>query len=203
MTASIIARELGMDLFRVEISAIVSKYVGETEKNLAKVFDEAASGHAVLLFDEADALFTKRTEVKSSNDRYSNLEVNYLLQKIESFEGVTVLTTNNADNIDEAFARRIKFKVNFPFPDEQERARLWEFMLPASVERAEAIDFRRLGRAFDLAGGNIKNAVLRAAFQAAEAGAAVDTEFLEHAGIAESREMGKLVRERDGRVVLL
>lgn len=203
MTASIIARELGMDLFRVEISTIVSKYVGETEKNLAKVFDEAASGHAVLLFDEADALFTKRTEVKSSNDRYSNLEVNYLLQKIESFEGVTILTTNNADNIDEAFARRIKFKVNFPFPDEQERARLWEFMLPSRLERAEVIDFRRLGRAFDLAGGNIKNAVLRAAFQAAEAGAALDTEFLERAGIAESREMGKLVRERDGKVVLL
>ncbi|MEL6182328.1 MAG: ATP-binding protein, partial [Myxococcota bacterium] len=148
------------------------------------------------------SLFTKRTEVNSSNDRYSNLEINYLLQRIESFDGVTILTTNFPDNIDDAFARRIKFKVNFPFPEAPDRARLWELMVPKTASRAESIDFTRLGKAFELSGGNIKNAVLRAAFQAAESSQPIDTQLLEHAGIVECREMGKLIRVRDGKVVI-
>src|SRR5690606_36008172 len=139
MVAGIIARELGMDLFRVDVSQIVSKYIGETEKNLAKIFDEASQGHVVLLFDEADSLFAKRTSVKSSHDRYANLEVNYLLQRIEVYDGVTVLTSNFPDNIDDAFARRIRFKVDFPFPDEAERAKLWRIMVPDEAELDAAV----------------------------------------------------------------
>lgn len=202
MVAGIIARELGMDLFRIEVSQIVSKWVGETEKNLGRVFDIASRGHAVLLFDEADSLFGKRTSVSTAQDRYSNLEVNYLLQRIESFDGVTILTSNFAENIDEAFARRIKFKVDFPFPEVEERSRIWQVCLPDSAMVARSINFERLGKAFELSGGHIKNAVLRAAFRAAEQGVAIDDDVLEEAGIAECQEMGKLLRVRNGRVVL-
>ncbi len=202
MVAGIIARELGMDLYRVDVSQIVSKYVGETEKNLKRVFEEASRSHAVLLFDEADSLFAKRTSVKSAQDRYSNLEVNYLLQRIETFEGITVLTSNFSDNIDDAFARRIKFKVEFPFPEPEERALLWRVCLPKGANVADEVDFGRLGRAFELSGGSIKNAVVRSAFTAAEAGRAIDTAILEQGGIAECQEMGKLLRIRNGRVVL-
>src|SRR5690606_1287781 len=202
MAAGVIARELGMDLYRVDLSQIVSKWVGETEKNLARVFDEASRGHAVLLFDEADSLFGKRTAVKSSNDRYNNLQVNYLLQRIESFEGITILTTNLADAIDEAFARRIKFKVSFPVPDAAERAKLWRVMLPRDAECEASIDFDHLGESFEMAGANIKNTILRAAFRAAEACEPISTRLLEQAGISELREMGKLVRvDEDGRLV--
>ncbi len=203
MAAGLIAHELGMDLYRVDLSQIVSKFVGETEKNLARVFDEAKRAYAVLLFDEADSLFAKRTNVESVHDRYSNLEVNYLLQRIESFDGVTILTSNFPENIDDAFARRIKIKVEFPFPGEEERAKLWEVMVPKAAEASRDIEYARLARTFELAGGHIKNAVLRAAFMAAEAGGTLAMEHLEGAGVLECREAGKLVRFKDGRPVPL
>jgi len=194
MMAGLVARELGMELFQVDVSQIISKWVGETEKNLSRIFDEASRSHAVLLFDEADSLFGKRTHVKSSNDRYSNLEVNYLLQRIEAFDGITILTTNYPDNIDDAFARRIRFKVEFPFPEPEERARLWEVCLPPGADVDAGVDFAALGRQFELAGGHIKNAVIRAAFHAAEEGCAISAVLLREAATTECRALGKLVR---------
>lgn len=196
MMASIIAREIGMELFRVDISQLVSKYIGETEKNLARAFDEATRNNAVLLFDEADSLFSKRTEVKSSNDRYANLEVNFLLQKMESFEGVTILTTNFEASIDDAFRRRIRFKIQFPFPDTTQRAFLWQSMFPDSlVFDKESVDFRELGEEFKLSGGNIKEAVLRAAFIAAERETPITHEVLWEAATRVHRSLGHLARD--------
>ncbi len=163
MVAGLLAAELGMPLYRVDLSRVLSKWVGETERNLAKLFDEAQRQSAILLFDQADALFAKRTEVKSSNDRHANLEVNYLLQKMEEFDGVAILTTNFEGSIDEAFKRRLRFRIAFPFPEAADRARLWQAMLPARAKVASGIDFIDLGREFDVAGGHIKNAVVRAA----------------------------------------
>lgn len=203
MAAGVIARDLGMDLFRVDLSQVMSKWVGETEKNLARIFDEASRGHALLLFDEADSLFAKRTEVKTSNDHHNNLQVNYLLQRIETFEGVAVLTTNLADSIDDAFERRIKLRVEFPMPDAKTRAVLWSSLLPKGDQVDPNIDFARLGECFEIAGGHIKNAVMRAAFNAAEAGTPITTMLLEQAGISEMRGMGKLVRvDGQGHVML-
>jgi SpoVK/Ycf46/Vps4 family AAA+-type ATPase len=131
MVASVIAGELGLDLYQVDLSQIVSKYIGETEKNLAELFDAAEAGHVVLLFDEADSMFAKRTDVKTSNDRYANLEVNFLLQRMESFTGISILTTNVESSIDEAFKRRLSFRIAFEIPDQDERERLWR-TLPTS-----------------------------------------------------------------------
>ncbi len=197
MCAGLVARELGLDLFRVDLSQVVSKYIGETEKNLSRVFDVAQRTGAMLLFDEADSLFGKRTEVKSSHDRNANLEVNYLLQRLEQFDGVALLTTNYDENIDEAFLRRVLFKVQFSFPEARERARLWQVMLPAQADVGDDIDFGRLGKAFEMSGGHIKNAVLKAAFAAAEAGSCIDMERLELAAVQEYRQMGRLVRLQD------
>ena len=137
LAAEVIANELQLDLYRVDLSAVVSKYIGETEKNLRKVFDAADHGAAVLLFDEADALFGKRTEVKDSHDRYANVEVSYLLQRMESYRGLAILTTNMTDAIDSAFLRRIRFLVTFPFPDESMRVELWKRAFPASTPTAD------------------------------------------------------------------
>jgi SpoVK/Ycf46/Vps4 family AAA+-type ATPase len=193
MVAGIMARELDMELFRIDLSRVVSKWIGETEKNLGKVFDEAALSHAIILFDEADSLFAKRTEVKSSVDRYANLEVNYLLQRMEAYEGVSILTTNYDENLDEAFKRRLNFRVEFPFPDVEAREKLWAIMLPTQVRVSDGIDWNVLARRFDLSGGNIRNAVLRAAFYAAEGQVPIDQRLLEKAATRESEEMGKLV----------
>jgi SpoVK/Ycf46/Vps4 family AAA+-type ATPase len=130
LVASAIANELGMDLYRVDLSRVMSKWIGETEQNLAKLFDVAEDGNAIILFDEADSLFAKRTEVRSSVDRYANLEVNYLLQRLDSFEGIAILTTNFASSIDTAFKRRLSLRLTFPFPDEDQRERLWRAHLP-------------------------------------------------------------------------
>jgi hypothetical protein len=167
MVATLIAKDLGLELFRVDLSRVVSKWVGETEKNLGRAFDEAKHSQAVLLFDEADALFAKRTDVKSSNDRYANLEVNYLLQRLEAFEGVVLLTTNNQTSIDDAFRRRLRFRIEFPAPDASERELLWQAMLPPEVPVAHDIDFGDLAQRYEMTGGFIKNAVVRAAFLAA------------------------------------
>jgi hypothetical protein len=194
MVAGIMARELDMELFRIDLSRVVSKWIGETEKNLGKVFDEAALSHAIILFDEADSLFAKRTEVKSSVDRYANLEVNYLLQRMEAYEGVSILTTNYDENLDEAFKRRLNFRVEFPFPDIEAREKLWPIMLPKQVKPVGDIDWKHLAKRFELSGGNIRNAVLRAAFYAAQGSAtSVDQEMLEKAATREADEMGKLV----------
>jgi len=167
MVATLIAKELGLELFRVDLSRVVSKWVGETEKNLGRAFDEAKNSQAVLLFDEADALFARRTDVKSSNDRYANLEVNYLLQRLEAFEGVVLLTTNNQTSIDDAFRRRLRFRIEFPAPDAGEREMLWQAMLPPEVPVAHDIDFTELAQRYEMTGGFIKNAVVRAAYLAA------------------------------------
>lgn len=196
LAAEIIANELGMTLYRVRIPAIMSKYVGETEKNLEKCFREAAASGALLLFDEADSIFSKRTEVKDANDRYSNMEVNLLLQEVERFEGVVILTTNLDAAIDDAFERRLNHKIDFPFPDARDRARIWKQLLPEGAPHADDIDFEALGHDLELAGGNIKNSVLRAAYCAAERKIPIDLELLEAAGLQEYREMGKLVPNR-------
>ncbi len=199
MAASIIARELGKDLYSVDLSRVVSKWVGETEKNLASVFDEARDSDAVLLFDEADALFASRTEVRSANDRYANLEVNYLLRRMEDFEGITILTTNFESAIDDAFKRRLRFRIAFPFPDPTTRANLWRRMVPAQAGVAPGIDWLELGHRYELSGGHIKNAVLRAAFLAANRGAVVEQGHLEEAGFRECQEIGKLVLRSRGK----
>ncbi len=194
MVAGIIASELEMDLYKIDLSRVVSKYVGETEKNLAKIFDEAKESHSIILFDEADSLFSKRTEVKSSIDRYANLEVNFLLQRMESFDGISILTTNFEKSIDEAFKRRLNFRIHFPTPDQDGRLKMWKVMIPPEAPTADDIDWEWLAERYDVAGGNIKNAVLRAAFLAAERGTPINHEALQDAVVREIEEIGKLVR---------
>ena len=192
MICSLLAKELGMELYRIDLSQVVNKYIGETEKNLGKVFDEAARGQVILLFDEADSIFSKRTEVRSSNDRYANLEVNYLLQRMESFEGIVVMTTNAESSIDRAFLRRIRFRVRFPAPSEADRERLWRGMVPKEVPLAADVDFRALAAKFPMAGGNIMNALVRAATSAAASGQPVSQHHLVWAAQLEYSEMGFL-----------
>ncbi|MFE4279479.1 AAA family ATPase [Streptomyces goshikiensis] len=173
MAAEVIARELGLDLVKIDLSTVVSKYVGETEKNLERVFTAAADTDAVLLFDEADALFGKRSEVREAHDRYANIEIAYLLQRMERYEGLAVLTTNLRRNLDEAFTRRLQFIVEFPFPGEADRERIWRVCFPPRAPRDPALDFARLARDFQLTGGSIRNVVLHAAFLAASDGTAI------------------------------
>ncbi|MDN3292739.1 ATP-binding protein [Streptomyces ficellus] len=185
LAAEVMARELGLDLFIIDLSQVVSKYIGETEKNLRKVFDAAERGGALLLFDEADALFGKRSEVKDSHDRYANLEVSYLLMRMEAYRGLAILTTNMKQALDTAFLRRIRFVVDFPFPGESERAEIWRRVLPARAPM-KGIDPALLAR-LTVAGGSIRNIALSGAFLAAEEGdrlqmrhmlAAARTEYL-------------------------
>ncbi|HTR51081.1 MAG TPA: ATP-binding protein, partial [Kofleriaceae bacterium] len=192
LVASAIANELGMDLYRVDLSRIMSKWIGETEQNLAKLFDAAEDGHTIVLFDEADSLFAKRTEVKSSVDRYANLEVNYLLQRLDTFEGIAILTTNFGTSIDSAFKRRLSFRLTFPFPDEDAREQLWRSHLPAQLPTSGDFDLAALARRYRLSGGYIRNAAIRAAFLAAEEHSPLTQDHLERAIKAEFREIGKL-----------
>lgn len=194
MVAGIIARELGKELFRVDLSQLVSKYIGETEKNIARLFEEARRHDAVLLFDEADALFGKRTQAKSSVDRYANMNVNYLLQAMEAYEGVILMTTNFEGALDDAFKRRIRFHIEFAFPDDTQRAHLWRALIPRQAPVEEDIEFKALGKSFEMSGGHIKDAVLRAAFMAAERGASISTDILMEAGVRVYRELGHLIR---------
>ncbi|OQA39753.1 MAG: ATP-dependent zinc metalloprotease FtsH [Chloroflexi bacterium ADurb.Bin325] len=167
MAAEVLANELDLDLFRIDLSQVVSKYIGETEKNLRRVFDAAEGGGAILLFDEADALFGKRSEVKDSHDRYANIEISYLLQRMEGYRGLAILTTNMRDALDPAFLRRIRFVVQFPFPDAAQRAEIWRRIFPADTP-TEGLDVARLAR-LNIAGGNIRNIAIYAAFLAADA----------------------------------
>jgi hypothetical protein len=188
-------RELELELYQVDLSKVVSKWVGETEKQLSRIFEAAEAGHALLLFDEADALFGKRTEVKSAVDRYANLEVNYLLQRIESFGGVTVLTTNMDTSIDPALRRRLACQIAFWPPEAAERARLWARMLDARGPVARHIDFKRLADDHpEMTGANIRNAVLAAAFLAAAEGSAITQALLDRAARTEYRAMGRVLR---------
>ncbi|HEU4613227.1 MAG TPA: ATP-binding protein [Kofleriaceae bacterium] len=193
MAASVVASELGLELVRIDLSAVVSKWVGETEKNLARIFDEAQDAHAMLLFDEADSLFGKRTELKSAQDRFANLEVNYILQRMETFDGVSVLTTNAESSIDPALQRRLNFRIRFPEPELEEREKLWRQLLPPATELHDRVDFRALAERFDMTGGYIKNAVVRAAVIAARAGRAMVAEDLWLGAHHEYVEMGKVM----------
>ncbi len=195
LTAGLIAQAFDLELYQVDLSRIVSKWLGETEKNLATIFDEAERAQAILLFDEADSLFAKRTEVASSNDRHANLEVNFLLQRMDSFKGITLLTTNFGKSIDEAFARRMTFRIDFPEPGPAEREHLWGALMPKALERAEELDFEYLARRFEMSGGYIRNAILKAAVDAASDGTGVSMKHLIDAGNQEYRAMGRLFRE--------
>jgi SpoVK/Ycf46/Vps4 family AAA+-type ATPase len=166
MAAEVLASDLGLDLYRIDLSAVVSKYIGETEKNLRGLFDAAQGGGVILFFDEADALFGKRSEVKDAHDRYANIETNYLLQRMEQFSGLAILATNMRSALDRAFARRLRFIVTFPFPTVAHRARMWSLAFPPHV--ANGLDHDRLAR-IDLNGASIANSALNAAFAAAAA----------------------------------
>ncbi len=194
LLANAIANELGKVLYRVDLSRIVDKYIGETEKNLGRVFDEASKAHAIILFDEADALFAKRTEVKSSNDRHANQEINFLLQKLESYNGITILTTNLGKSIDEAFRRRIRFIVEFPMPDARARAALWKRMIPPQAPIEKGIRWSWLADTFEMSGGYIRNAVLKASISAAADGTPIQMKHLARAAVDEAHAMGMLLR---------
>ncbi len=197
MAAEVMANELGLDLYKIDLSTIVSKYIGETEKNLEQIFVEAQSSNAILFFDEADAIFGKRSEVRDAHDRYANIEVSYLLQRMEAYQGVTILATNLRANLDEAFTRRLQFAVDFPFPDEGDRRRIWHTLFPPGVPREEELDFTLLARRFKLAGGNIRNVLVSAAYLAASDGGRVGMRHLLHGTRRELQKMGRLVNERD------
>ena len=192
MVAGVIAQELGLDMFRVDLARVVSKWVGETEKNLSEVFDAAEDGQVLILFDEADSLFAKRTDVRTSNDRYANLEVNYLLQRLDTFEGIAILTSNLDGAIDPAFKRRLSLRLQFPFPDEETRRLLWTAHVTPETPIAGDFDFVDLAKRFPLSGGYIRNCALRAAFLAAHEGQPMGQQHLLRAIQLEYREMGKL-----------
>ncbi len=196
MAASLIAKELHTAIYQVDLSKITSKWIGETEKNLAALFDAAEAGQAILLFDEADALFGKRTDVKSSNDRHANQEINYLLQRMESFSGVCILTTNHEIAMDEAFRRRLALHVRFPLPEVAERRRLWESMIPEDAPTAGKLGLDKLADQFEMSGGYIRNAVLRAAFLAAHENGPINSERLIRAALREYEAMGKVIASR-------
>ncbi|HNP73667.1 MAG TPA: ATP-binding protein, partial [Kouleothrix sp.] len=195
LAAEVLANELRLDLYRVDLSQVVSKYIGETEKNLRRVFDAAEGGGAVLLFDEADALFGKRSEVKDSHDRYANVEVSYLLQRMEAYRGLALLTTNMKQAIDAAFLRRIRFVVTFPFPDTAQRAEIWRRVFPPGVPTA-GLSAEKLA-CLSLAGGNIANIALGAAVLAADAGAPVGMAHVLAAARAEYAKLDRTLTEAE------
>lgn len=197
MAAEVIANELDLALYRIDLSAVVSKYIGETEKNLRRLFDAAESGGAILFFDEADALFGKRSEVKDSHDRYANIEVNYLLQRMESFSGLAILATNMRSALDAAFLRRLRFVVNFPYPGATERRQLWHHAVLPDVPQ-EALDFDRLAR-FNLSGGHVSSVALNAAFTAAQRDAPLTMPLLLASVRSELRKLDKPVNEGEFR----
>lgn len=197
MAAEVIANDLKLNLYRIDLSAVVSKYIGETEKNLARLFDAAERGGAILFFDEADALFGKRSEVKDSHDRYANIEINYLLQRMEAFSGLAILATNMKAALDQAFMRRLRFIVNLPFPGVKERMAIWQKALPEETPK-EDLDYERLAR-LNLSGGNIHSIALNAAFLAAQNGQVVTMPVLMAAARGELRKLEKGFSEAEFR----
>jgi hypothetical protein len=197
MAAEVVASELQLDLYKIDLSTVVNKYIGETEKNLGRIFDEASNSNAILFFDEADAIFGKRSEVKDAHDRYANIEVSYLLQRMETYDGVTVLATNLRANLDDAFSRRLQFAIDFPFPDEAYRLRIWQALFPPEVPRAPDLDLPLMARRFKLAGGNIRNIIISAAYLAAADGGVVTMPHLLHGARRELQKMGRLIKEKE------
>lgn len=197
MAAEVIANELRLNLYRIDLSAVVSKYIGETEKNLRRLFDAAEDGGAILFFDEADALFGKRSDVKDSHDRYANIEINYLLQRIEAYRGMAILATNMKSALDPAFMRRLRFVVGFPFPHVAERKTIWQKVFPPRVP-TDGLDFDRLAR-LNLTGGNIHSVALNAAFTAAQTGTPVTMPVVLDAARTELRKLGRVVNELEFR----
>lgn len=193
MAADVMANELGLDLYKIDLSNVVSKYIGETEKNLSHIFDEAQSTNAILFFDEADALFGKRTAVRDAHDRYANIEVGYLLQQMEEYDGVTILATNLRRNMDDAFVRRIAFVVRFPVPNVEDRLRIWERIWPPETPLMDNLDLPFMAQQFELQGGSIKNIALAAAFLAASDGQVVGMNQLIWATRSELKKKGKAV----------
>ncbi len=196
MAAEVIARDLHLDLFRIDLARVVSKYIGETEKNLERIFAEAERSNAILFFDEADALFGKRTEVSDAHDRYANIETSYLLQRMEAYDGVVILASNLRENMDDAFLRRIRFLIEFPFPDTQGRQEIWRTHLPEAAPVSETVDVGLLAERLSVAGGTIKNIVLNAAFFAAANGGVIGMEHLRQGSRREFEKIGKLWDEK-------
>ena len=199
MAAEVIANELELDLYRIDLSAVVSKYIGETEKNLRKLFDAAEDSGAILFFDEADALFGKRSEVKDSHDRYANIEINYLLQRMEAYRGLAILATNMKSALDKAFVRRLRFIVDFPFPGIEERKQIWQTVFPPDTPLDNSIDYQRLA-ALNMTGGSIQNVALNAAFLAAqEQGGQVTMPLLLNSARTEFKKLERPAKESDFR----
>jgi ATP-dependent 26S proteasome regulatory subunit len=197
MAAQAVAHDLGLDLYRIDLSAVVNKYIGETEKNLERVFAQAQRSDAVLFFDEADALFGKRSEVKDAHDRYANIETAFLLQRTEDYDGLVVLASNLKGNMDEAFLRRLHFAIDFPLPEEAERLEIWKRTLPPEAPTGSDLDLPFLARKFKVTGGNIRNMVLGAAFLAADSGGRIGMRELMQAAVHELRKIGRLVVSSD------
>jgi hypothetical protein len=193
MAAEVIAHMLGLVLYRVDLSAVVSKYIGETEKNLGAIFEEARSSNAILFFDEADALFGKRSEVKDARDRYANVEIAYLLQQIEGYDGIAILATNLRQNLDEAFTRRLDFMIDFPFPEPEYRERIWQVHFPPPAPLSSDVSFNEIAHQYRLAGGNIRNAALASAYLAAADGGMITMQHIKHAVRREHQKMGRLL----------
>jgi hypothetical protein len=191
MAAEVIAQALGRELYRIDLARIISKYIGETEKNLERVFAAAQGADAILLFDEADALFGKRSEVKDAHDRYANIEVSYLLQKMEEYDGLAILATNLAEHLDQAFTRRLAAHIHFPFPDAAARLEIWKRAWPPEVPMGSDIDLPAIARDLKVAGGNIRNIALAAAFSAAANGGAVNRSHVFHAVRREHQKAGR------------
>jgi SpoVK/Ycf46/Vps4 family AAA+-type ATPase len=191
MASEVLANELQLNLYRIDLSQVVNKYIGETEKNLKQIFDAAEEGGAILLFDEADALFGKRSDVKDSHDRYSNIEVSYLLQRMEAYGGLAVLTTNMKSALDKAFLRRIRFVVPFPYPDASLRAGIWRRIFPPNTPVLD-LDIEKLSR-LSVPGGNIRNIALNAAFLAADEGQPVQMSHIARAARSEYSKLEKVL----------
>jgi SpoVK/Ycf46/Vps4 family AAA+-type ATPase len=197
MAGQVITHDLGLELFRIDLATVVSKYIGETEKNLDRIFRAATGSNAILFFDEADALFGKRSEVRDAHDRYANIEVAYLLQKMESYPGAVILATNFRQNMDDAFLRRLDFVIDFPFPEAGDRERIWRLLLPAPAPIEEDVDVAFLAAQFKLSGGGIRNASLAAAFLAAEDGGRIGMAHLVKGVALEYGKLGRLTLESD------
>jgi hypothetical protein len=197
MAAEIVGNELGLEVYKIDLAGLVSKYIGETEKNLSRVFEEAGDTNAILFFDEADAVFGKRSEVRDSHDRYANIEVSYLLQRMEEYDGIVVLATNLRSNLDDAFLRRMRAIVEFPFPEFEDRLRIWQRTLASSAPMSADVDLAFMARQFRIAGGNIRNIVVLAAFLAASSGEPIGMNHFIQATKREYQKLGRLVTESD------
>ena len=197
MAAQVVASDLDLEVYRVDLSKVISKYIGESEKNLSEVFESAKKSNAVLLFDETDALFGKRTEVKDSHDKHANVETSYLLQKMEEYSGITIMTTNFIENIDKAFFRRINYVVHFNLPDFDLRLKIWRNMFPSDTPISKDVNFEYLAKNFEIAGGSIKNIVLTASFMAASESDKVEMKHIIKSIEYELKKQGKMVSKSD------